>query len=71
MVLVNFCFDSKYRNTIWNKVYLAVFEFSNDNVNLKIIPYTQCDDKLGIFRVKEEADFVKTIHNSRQGSVDA
>lgn len=66
----NFCFDSRYRSSIWNSGYLAVLDFNKNNINLETIPYIQCDDKPGVFRIKDETDFNTQIANLNAIIVD-
>ncbi len=48
--LGNFCFDSArgLRNHIWNYGYAVKLSISNNSVGFDIIPYTQCNENVGI-----------------------
>lgn len=55
--LGNFCFNSKLRNSSWNEGYLALLTFNSSQILLEVVPYIQCNDKLGVFLVTERTDF--------------
>lgn len=64
--LGNFCFDSSYRNSIWNEGYLAVIDFQVENIYIKIIPYIQNSDNVGIYSLKDQTSFYGRIHELNQ-----
>ena len=64
--LGNFCFDSSYRNSIWNEGYLAVIDFQVENIYIKIIPYIQNSDNVGIYSIKDQTSFNDRIHELNQ-----
>lgn len=64
--LGNFCFDSSYRNSIWNEGYLAAIDFQVENIYIKIIPYIQNSDNVGIYSIKDQTSFNDRIHELNQ-----
>lgn len=52
--LGNFIFDGNYRKSFWNKGAAAVLKVNGSNVDLQLIPYTQCDDEVGVHLLTEE-----------------
>lgn len=61
--LGNFCFDWGIRNQIWHEGYLVELDFTDNEINLSLIPYTQCKDKVGVFLMDEskKQNFNQTI----------
>lgn len=60
--LGNFCFDNpKNKHDIWNEGYMVEIEFLDDNIFLKLHPYTQCDDTVGVHLLKNREEFDKKI----------
>lgn len=59
--LGNFCFDWEGKtNSIWNKGYSVIFDFDENNIKYKIIPYIQCD-KEPILTICPESKFAEDI----------
>ena len=53
--LGNFCFDKKGRTySIWNEGYWVMLDLSNDKIGFDIMPYSQCDEKVGVFPMEGE-----------------
>lgn len=52
--LGNFIFDGNYRKSFWNRGAAAVLKVNGSNVELQLVPYTQCDDKVGVHLLPEE-----------------
>lgn len=53
--LGNFCFDrNKERGSKWNEGYMVIIQFADSNVNYRIIPFTQCDEKPAVVLMDEE-----------------
>ena len=62
--LGNFCFDKKGRShTIWNEGYWVVLDFCNNKIGFEIVPYSQCEEEVGVFPMdgKRKDDFWKRI----------
>lgn len=53
--LGNFIFDGNNRKSFWNKGAAAVLKVNGSNVELQLVPYTQCDDEVGVHLLTEEA----------------
>lgn len=63
--LGNFIFDNPSRRKLpWNEGYLAVLDFNN-NIDIELIPYRQCDDKPGAYLMEdnEKTFFFNNIKN--------
>lgn len=52
--LGNFIFDGSYRKSFWNRGAAAVLKVNGSNVELQLVPYTQCDDEIGVHLLTEE-----------------
>lgn len=53
--LGNFCFDwPGRRNTTWNEGYLVGLDLNKDEIDFKILPYRQCDEKAGLTYLDED-----------------
>lgn len=60
--LGNLCFDNpKKKHDIWNEGYMVELEFLDNNISLKLHPYTQCDDNLGVHMLKNRESFDEKI----------
>ena len=64
--LGNFCFDSSYRNSIWNEGYLAVIDFQQKIIDIRTIPYIQNNKNVGIYPIKDQASFNDKIYKLNQ-----
>lgn len=61
--LGNFCFDTNYkRHSLWNRGYMVVIEIQ-DSINVELIPYTQCNDKVGIELLSSKEEFYANVNN--------
>lgn len=61
--LGNFCFDSNYkRDSLWNRGYMVVIEIQ-DSINVELIPYIQCNDKVGIELLSSKEEFYENVNN--------
>lgn len=57
----NFCFDSdNKRASSWNKGYMVVLDI-NDEINVNLIPYTQCDFQVGVKILENKKEFFECI----------
>lgn len=62
--LGNLCFDNpKKKHDIWNEGYMVEIEFLDINISLKLLPYTQCNDDLGVHLLKNRELFDKKIND--------
>ena len=60
--LGNFCFDlDSKRDSAWNEGYVVVIDIQDD-VNVELIPYIQCNNKEGIELLNEKQAFVAKIN---------
>ena len=58
----NFLFDWKGRcNTIWNEGYMVVLNFSADCIQYELIPYSQCNELLGVKLLSDKRLFQSAI----------
>lgn len=46
--LGNFIFDSNKRKSSWNVGAAVVLSISNTETSMRLLPFTQCDDKVGV-----------------------
>lgn len=52
--LGNFCFDRPGKeNDIWNEGYMVMLEIKCEKISFKLIPYQQCNDKMGVYLIKD------------------
>lgn len=58
--LGNFVFDSDKRKSSWNIGAAAIVSIQESNIGLSLIPFTQCDDNVGVrlFGEKEKEDWL-------------
>lgn len=59
--LGNFCFDSSYRNSIWNEGYLTIIDFCKNIINIHAIPYIQNNENVGLQVVNNRVSFDRKI----------
>lgn len=59
--LGNFCFDGNYRNSVWNEGYMAILDFTESGVSIDTVPYTQCNEKPGVFPIEDRFSFDKRL----------
>lgn len=59
--LGNFCFDWEgQRNSSWNKGYVVELQL-NKQIEIRLIPYEQCDEKVGVYVLTDRKVFDKYI----------
>ncbi len=61
--LGNFCFDGRFRNGIWNEGYIVDLDFSDITVGMSLIPYSQCNEKPGVFPLQDRCLFDEKLKN--------
>lgn len=61
--LGNFCFDSSIRNSNWNQGYMAIVDFCDNKVSLEVVPYTQCNERPGVFLIDNRSSFDRRLSN--------
>lgn len=60
--LGNFCFDIDNQcDSSWYKGYMVMMDFQ-DNINVELVPYTQCDGKVGIELLRSKEEFCSKIN---------
>lgn len=52
--LGNFIFDGKSRTTSWNVGAAVMLEIFGDNIDYELLPYTQCDDRVGVHMLEND-----------------
>ena len=57
----NFCFDWEgQRNSAWNKGYMVELQL-NKQIEVKLIPYEQCEERVGVYVLTDRKAFDKYI----------
>lgn len=53
----NFCFDMEgKRDLLWSRGYMVIIDIDKD-IKFKLIPYTQCDSKIGVRLIEDTEEF--------------
>jgi len=68
--LGNLCFDSDFRNSIWNEGYIVQVSLEEPQVSIELFPYIQCAEKPGILFLRDKNAFCKRIEEINQTIAD-
>lgn len=68
--LGNLCFDSNYRNSIWNEGYIVQVSLEEEQVSIALFPYLQCSAEPSIHFLSDKSAFLYRIEDINKTIAD-